>query len=471
LLHAGGTATIGTKADYTVHADSGSSGIAKIKIQDALLNPHITVNLVSRGLLDRQGYETVLGGGRAKVYNSRKKLVASGTLQRQNVYTLDTVDAKGKVQEIMDMEREVGAGPQYIQSKFAAPRNKITMTLKGSWKTLHDSVGHRGVGFMEKLQKEGFLVPDRKEHDDFFCDGCALAKIKRTPFGKSGLGQMLKAKKVGEGVHLDLMGPFRYATFGGYYYALFMVDDSSGLTVTHMIRKKNEQYGKLDEYAAWSHAQTGNRLKWFRADGEWDAGEVKRLKSKHGLEAFLTTAATPQSNGKVESVHGHLGQAACTALIVAKKGPGFLGEALQFVTYLRNVVPCMETEQGLVSRFFLFYHRHTPIHQLKPFGQEAVVRIPATVRTPGRSEPKGWEGQFVGYDLVRRAYRFWIPHLHRIVVARTAIWRPRRAVLVASDNRSRACRAQQGLGSAAGLATTSRVARDSPFWEGQTDDC
>ena len=163
---------------------------------------------------------------------------------------------------------------------------------------------------------------------------------------------------------MDAVGPFRTQTLGGKRYALFITDSYSTYHVCCLLRTKDEQPACLEKWIKWSYAQTGNRLRWVRADREWTSGAVKELQKKYGFELKLTTRDSPKSNGLAERSGGILVEKARVQLIQSGFSPRFFGESLMTATYIKNRLPTQKkNHKNMISAYALFYGFAGPIHQ------------------------------------------------------------------------------------------------------------
>ena len=68
----------------------------------------------------------------------------------------------------------------------------------------------------------------------------------------------------------------------------------------------------------WSETQTGNKVRFFRSDGDWEAKEVKIELIRLEIEHRLTTTDTPTSNAIAERMGGVLGEKAGAMLFEAR---------------------------------------------------------------------------------------------------------------------------------------------------------
>ena len=70
------------------------------------------------------------------------------------------------------------------------------------------------------------------------CQYCILRKQTKKAVPKTRQGE--RAKGLLEVIHANLMGPEDVASAGGAKYILNLVDDSSGMTWTYLIKEKSQ---------------------------------------------------------------------------------------------------------------------------------------------------------------------------------------------------------------------------------------
>jgi transposase InsO family protein len=354
--------TLTERASTKIQIVGQNDKLEEVLITDALINPALNINLISVSKLDKAGYTVVFTAGTCKIINgafkSDQPLAALGTLSpSSNVYVLSQRDHDKVSTDKLESDTLL----------FATPKNGQLHRATGNIADLHKRFGHVSLDHLLQLARHG-------EAAKIICEPCSVGKVRRSPF--RGNAHILRASKPGEGVHADAVGPLRTATLGGHKYILFLTDCYSGYVSTYLLARKDQQVEKLSIWIKWARAQTSNTLKWLRADGEWQSGEISTLRSEHGFEIRMTNRQTPQMNGVAERVGGHLVEKARVILIASGLPAAFFGEAIHFITHVRNRTPRSNfNEKIMASPMELFYGTPAPIHHFKTFGSKAYVRI------------------------------------------------------------------------------------------------
>jgi hypothetical protein len=166
----------------------------------------------------------------------------------------------------------------------------------------------------------------------------------------------------------------------------------------------------------WSETQTGNKVRFFRSDGDWEAKEVKNELTRLGIEHRLTTTDTPTSNAIAERMGGVIGEKAGSMLFEARLPEVMGGEMLITACYLYNRTP-RETKEGVwKTPYELFYGKKPMLHFLKAIGSKCWVRLP--VHKFHKYQKRSAEGVMVGYDNEKRAYRIWCPFYKEFYTSR-----------------------------------------------------
>ena len=135
----------------------------------------------------------------------------------------------------------------------------------------HACFGHLHFRVLHDLSSKGMVggVPSIARVDQL-CDGCALAKMHRTPFP---CASSYRAERGLERVHGDLCGPVTPATPSGNRYFLLIVDDYSRYMWVELLKSKDEARERFKRIKALAEAESGRRLMAFRSDrgGEFNS--------------------------------------------------------------------------------------------------------------------------------------------------------------------------------------------------------
>jgi transposase InsO family protein len=179
--------------------------------------------------------------------------------------------------------------------------------------TLHRRMGHITGKALEVTAKEFFRLVGPRQLES--CDPCNKRKIKRSPV--LATAHYDQDVKIGEEWNADLFY-LKTRTFAGRRWALVCTDTRSKMTRIFLLFKKNEQFRAFFSMIPWSETQTGNKVRFFRSDGDWEAKEVKDELTRLGIEHRLTTTDTPTSNAIAERMGGVLGEKAGAMLFEAR---------------------------------------------------------------------------------------------------------------------------------------------------------
>jgi hypothetical protein len=322
-----------SRGNVDIKVRSGTGEPVRVAVSNALVNPSLSVNLLSVSLLDRAGYTVMFGNGRCSVIKGdvscNEEIVATGLLTSANVYVLDDPDLPKKEVRTDGHASHMGVSKmdkRVMRSKtndsrsscaFSYPANGKIDHLRGSLSDLHRRLGHISLSHLLDLNHAGIIsiVGDAKSLE---CSACARGKIRRAPYRAAAHFSI--AAKAGVGINVDCVGPFRTATLGAKRYALFISDSFSSYHVCYLLRHKNEQPSCLEHWIKWSLAQTNNKLRWMRADREWMSQTMDDMQRLYGLEVKLTTRNHPQSNGVAERAGGAILQMARTQLLLSGVG-------------------------------------------------------------------------------------------------------------------------------------------------------
>ena len=98
------------------------------------------------------------------------------------------------------------------------------------------------------------------------------------------------------------------------------------------------------------------------------------------------------------------------------------GEAYNHYCFHHNVLPCY-ANPGNMSPWEMRYGTPPDLSRLHAFGELCYVRLPDSYRR-SKLQPRGVPGIMMGYEdaLGTKAWRIWVPSLHKIIVTRDAVF-------------------------------------------------
>jgi hypothetical protein len=116
--------------------------------------------------------------------------------------------------------------------------NKATIDDSELW---HQRLGHLNFTDMLKIASKEIVkdLPKMEKPGKGVCGPCQLGKQTRVVHRKT-LG-ILTSRNL-ELLHMNLMGPTRFASLGGRKYTLVIVDDYSWFTWAFLLRKKSNAF-------------------------------------------------------------------------------------------------------------------------------------------------------------------------------------------------------------------------------------
>ena len=105
----------------------------------------------------------------------------------------------------------------------------------------HKRIAHINMEHLTKLISKDLVIglPKLKFEKDRLCDACQKGKQVRVSFKSKNIVSTTQPLQL---LHMDLFGPSRTISFGGNYYALFIVDDYSRFTWTLFLVHKRDAF-------------------------------------------------------------------------------------------------------------------------------------------------------------------------------------------------------------------------------------
>lgn len=344
-----------------------------VLITGVLHVPTLGINLVSTPQLTSKNASCWEGPHFARLYNSEGQIVIRGH-RVDGMYKLDCVIARS----------------------CAATLHTVSAD------TWHRRFGHVGYSSLQKMQKSGAVkgLAEAKLESSGACDVCDRAKLTRAQFPRSPT----KAKHVLDLVHSDTMGPLPVPGLEDEMYVVTALDDFSGYAETILIRAKSEAASAVVDLLVRWQRQTGRKVKTLRTDqGTEFLGVLAEYCRRKGIERQLSTAYTPEQNGRAERLNRTLIERARALLMEHELPKAVWSEAMMTASYIRN--RCSSTHQK--TPYEMFYNEVPDVSHLRVYGCKAYAYVEKDDR--GKLDATSEEHALVGYSNHSKAYRLLRP--------------------------------------------------------------
>uniref|UniRef100_A0ACD5TXY1 Uncharacterized protein n=1 Tax=Avena sativa TaxID=4498 RepID=A0ACD5TXY1_AVESA len=329
-------------------------------LTEVYLIPRLRSNIISIGQLDEIRCKTVVEDGMMCIFDPERLLLA-----------------------------KVRRSPNRLYRLPLETTSPVCLLAKGddaAWRW-HARFGHLHFRALHDLAAKdmvtGLPVINREQQ---LCDGCAIAKMHRTPFPRAS---SYRAEQGLELVHGDLCGPISPATPSGNRYFLLIVDDYSRFMWVEMLRTKDEAF----------------RL--FR--------KIKALAESERQVKLRASGAIAQ-NGVVERRNQSVVEMARSLLKSMKVPARFWGEAVKTAVHILNRAPTRALSG--VTPYEAWHGRRPDVSYLRTFGCTVFVKKvgPCVTKLSDRETPM----VFVGYEDGSKAYRVYDPSAHKLHITRDA---------------------------------------------------
>jgi hypothetical protein len=185
----------------------------------------------------------------------------------------------------------------------------------------------------------------------------------------------------GERVFIDMSSVSQHTSLGGAKVWLCSVDDATGITWNHLLKRKSDAPKKVMQLAR-KLLDRGQQVKFIRCD---NAGELRKLQKtcEESPEKYLrdiqfefTGRDTPQRNGKVERKIATMTRRMRATLNAAKLTKKYReklwGEAVMFLEDVENVLQSRMHDQPAYQAFF--EQELVGLKSLRQFGEIAYVK-------------------------------------------------------------------------------------------------
>ena len=357
----------------------------RLTLKDVRHVSDLRLNLISIGILDRQGYEHHIGHG--KLLLTKGALVVTRAKLCCTLYRTNAKICKGELNAV-----------------------EVSPDL---W---HKRLGHMSEKGLQVLAKKS-LIPFAKGTSLNSCDHCLFGKQHRVSFSNTSA----KKSNLLDLVYSDVCGPMDVESLGRNKYFVTYIDDASRKVWVYLLRSKDQVFETFQKFHAMVERETSRRLKCLRSDngGEYTSHMFRDYCVKHGIRHEKTVPGTPQHNGVAERMNRTIMEKVRCMLMTAKLSKQFWGEAVRTACYLINRSPSVPLGFDIPQE--IWTGKGTSYSHLKVFGCKAFMHVPKEQRS--KLDYKATPCIFLGYGEEEFGYRLWDPKAKKFIRSRDVIFR------------------------------------------------
>uniref|UniRef100_A0A251TUQ9 Putative zinc finger, CCHC-type n=1 Tax=Helianthus annuus TaxID=4232 RepID=A0A251TUQ9_HELAN len=360
----------------------------KIKLNDVLVVPSLTKNLLSISKLTKDNCVDVL--------------LSYPLFHIQDRHTKQVL-ARGRCENGLYI---LQPGHHALVSSSSRP--------KASFEVWHSRLGHVHFDVISILQKLGILSITSLLPKPVTCRPCQLAKSQRLPFELNNK----RALHPLDLIHCDLWGPSPVVSVDNYRYYVAFVDDHSRFCWIYPLRLKSEFYKVLTIFMKFVQTQFSRKIKVFQSDGgtEFVNHNVRSLFEENGTFHRLSCPYTPQQNGRVERKHRHIVETGLAMMFNAKLPSKFWVDAFSSAVYIINRLPTPLLNGK--SPFEVLFSETPNYNVFRAFG----CRVFPYLRdySEHKLAPRSIPCIFIGYSPTYKGYRCLDPTSSRVYITRHA---------------------------------------------------
>jgi transposase InsO family protein len=286
----------------------------------------------------------------------------------------------------------------------------------GSAAVWHQRLGHPQASAVQLLKNKGLIDVTGAMKTEHLCDSCQLGKLSKLPFSHSEHS----STDVFEKIHCDLWGPAPVLSIGKFKYYACLVDDFSKYTWIIPLHNKSDFLTVFIAFEKYVSRQFNKQIKVFHSDG---GGEFINSKlSSHfrstGIVHQVSCPYTPEQTGMVERRHRIIRELGMTMLFHSGT-PLFLWvEAFTTAVYLINRLPSSALNSD--TPYFRLHGNHPIYSSLRIFGSRCFPYTWDTRRN--KFDPKSVPCIFVGYSDQHKGYKCFHPTSKNFFVSRHVVF-------------------------------------------------
>ncbi|KAK3240939.1 hypothetical protein CYMTET_49259 [Cymbomonas tetramitiformis] len=237
------------------------------------------------------------------------------------------------------------------------------------------------------------------------CIACRLTKAIRPTVKPTGREL---SKELGNLVWSDTCGPFRVSAGGFRWFALFVDDCTTWISIFYLKVKSDylqtfQQYLKEVKRLRSTMGLSSEYHMVLHTDGDSTmiAGQTAAFCEEHGIEQRHGSPYLHENQARVERSHRDVQAMARALLLTSGFGSSMWPLATRHAVYILNRT--FRKALGWTSSYYLTRNKHADLSQLRIFGCRAYPFIDPTVREHKLSN-RAREIRYVGHSEVSSAY-------------------------------------------------------------------
>ncbi|GKA01371.1 retrovirus-related pol polyprotein from transposon TNT 1-94 [Tanacetum coccineum] len=397
----------GTKEIKFVKAQKNTSSDGDEWIKDSGCSKHMTGN---RKLFS--SYKAYNGGNAIFGSNLRGSVIGKGKIcDNKCRVTFSEHDS-----EITKDGKVIGRGIRkkglYVMKLGNNPKDQICLETIDENSTLwHRRLGHTNMRLIQSLaSKELVRNLPKLKFDQHFCDACKIGKQAHANHKAKNIVSMTRYLEL---LHMDLFGPSAVRSDGGNRYTLVIVDDYSRYTWTRFLKDKIKAFNQFEIFSKKIQNQLGCTIVSIRTnhDGEFD-NEVKfrEFCNANGITYNFSAPRTPQSNGVVERKNRTLQEMSRTMLNEQSLPQNFWCNAVDTSTYTLNRI-LIRAILGKTP-YELLRGKKPTLDYFRVFRSKCFILNTKDYLT--KFDPNSYEGIFLGYSQISKAYIIINKHTRKV---------------------------------------------------------
>ncbi len=289
----------------------------------------------------------------------------------------------------------------------------------------YEALGHSHPASILYFEQRGLIsISGEKALDDFNCRICKEAK-STVPHYQRGTRSI---KRLGEVVHVDLVGPF-LPDMHRFTYLMVFIDEATRHKCIFGLRTKDEVYKPLQPHQEGMMLK-GVNVEYIRRDGAGELGRSSKFR-KELIALSLKWESSPpythQQQGLVERAIREIVEGGRAQLARAYLGNEFWVWACRDFTAKSNYLP--HQALGGDSPYERIHPGRKPRYQaLRKFGQTAYVHVDKSRQgefSRGKlntMRPRSERGILVGHDMGISAYIVFLPRIKKVVTSSAVVF-------------------------------------------------
>ncbi|KAG3061839.1 hypothetical protein PC121_g12821 [Phytophthora cactorum] len=366
-----------------------------VDLTEVYYSDNLADNIISYGILEERDVFLERHDGKSYAVPQSDKMRVFEVHRRNNVLMIDVMGEKTKEARV----RVVNAAVRELNTVIDEAVTETTLLV------LHQRLGHLAYDTIERMADaagSGIRLTDRARPN---CLTCAQGKQSKNNQSKKDTGAHAPIDKIGGVIGSAIKGPMTPWDRRGNRCLINFVDYSTNYVRVFVAKNKLAATKMFEHFLVYFEKRFNCTIHVLRTDGGKEYVNVDPFCKATGVRRQISETENQASNGKAERMHRTVLNMARCMLFASDLPLHFLGDAVEYATYVLNRSSCSANPKRM-SPLEMLTGTAPNLADMVTFGSPCTA-----FRDPGKKawKPRAQVGMIIGKNDETKGFKVYLP--------------------------------------------------------------